>query len=278
MAILNNRLRARKFEKFRSILTKFFMRHIALVIITLLVFTIQIARNTEQSKALVLELAGNFYQTVNKIFVSSSSVLAPVSDYVQKIETLNAENRQLQEQLSLLQQQLAKSELAENNNKELSSLLNFVSPLNTKYISTQILAMVDTAQGYYALIDGGKNYDIAINDLVVGRQGLIGAISEVCDNYSKVLLVNNSRFRMQVLTASGQRGLFIGNGNNPYVSYLSDPSKVEQGELIVTAGEKENAIPGIIIGRVTDVMDNKINAICSSDFNVRFVSIIKVVK
>jgi len=272
MAILDNRVKS---PKIVSKVTKFIFRYLLITLVIATLLLSHIAKKIDENNVFSLEVSGIIHDitsTTNDFF---SYIFYPVTQYMNTQEALHIENAELKKQLQEIRNQLNDLELTKHHNKEMNGLLNFVSSLNKKYISTRILSFVSSSEGPYAIIDCGTKSGAEKDDVVISNQGLVGKIIESSDHYSKVLLVNNSRFRVPVITASGQRGILAGDSSNPYILYIQDTQKLQDDEMVFATGQEQSFIPEVLVGKISGMEKDRAYLATSVDFNTRFVSILK---
>jgi rod shape-determining protein MreC len=272
MAILDNRVKSpRIVGKITKLIIRYFL--ITLVIVTLALT--MIIKRIDKNNSIFLEITGTVYDISSSTNDFFGRIFSPITNYFSTNDALIIENRELRSQLEEMRIKLNDFEMTQNHNKEMSDLLNFVSSLNKKYISARILSLVSSAEGPYGIIDCGSKSGAEKNDIVVSSRGLVGKIVDLSDHYAKVLLVNNSRFRIPVITASGQRGILAGDAQTPYISYILDIAKIQPEETVFATSHEQSFMPEVIVGRISALEKDRAYLSTSADFNTRFVSILK---
>jgi rod shape-determining protein MreC len=279
MAFLNNRVKTGKLSKIFLIVHQLFYKNILISLSLLVLLLVQLFRHNGQSNELLLEACGDIYQVTNKVSNYVKNSFTKVVKYFITVESLVFENEQLKQQILELNNKIVGFELVQKQNSELKNLLNFVEPIKAQRVSSKLISIISAPEGYYGIIEGGKNQLINVDDFVACEKGLVGKVTQISSNYSKVLLINNAKFRTPVILAnSGQRGMLIGDIAEPYILYLVDPAQVSKQELIVTAGEASSPIYDLPIGRVSSI-DNayKIKVSINTDFNkVNSVTVLQI--
>ena len=87
---------------------------------------------------------------------------------------------------------------------------------------------------------------------VSGSSAIIGRISHVSENLSRVLLLSNVNSRIPVIISDeGYDGILIGQGReNPTVKFIEDIEKISIGDLVTTSGKGGIFPPFQLIGQV----------------------------
>ena len=107
----------------------------------------------------------------------------------------------------------------------------------------------------------GSDDGVRVGHVVLSDQGLVGRISEVGTNYSKVLLVTDSSSIVSALVqGSRATGIVRGQfGDSLIMDWLLQTEPVKEGDVVITAGlgignELRSLYPkGLVIGRVAQV-------------------------
>ena len=110
------------------------------------------------------------------------------------------------------------------------------------------------------LIDIGKANGIEPGMPVVTERGLVGRVTDVYSNASRVLLITDSSSNVNTLLQNTRlRGILRGRaGQQPIMDYLPQDNKVLVGDIVVTSGEGGNFPAGIPVGQVVEVEQNDV--------------------
>lgn len=166
-----------------------------------------------------------------------------------KIKRLQEEN------LSLLK----KNKDQEKLKKENAALLD---QFQTSYPSSQQLLKVDIigAPGSFFILNKGSKDNVKVGQAVVVKDNLVGTISQVSDNLSKVNIINNSSLSFTAKTESGAVGVIKGGGGSLTLDNVLLSENIKKGELVLTKGdisEKGIGIPSdLIVGKIVSVEKN----------------------
>lgn len=171
------------------------------------------------------------------------------------------ENKILRDQLIILAQKGLESETLQEENQRLRKLLGLKEKKFAAAIPAEVVGR-DVRDWFHSVIlNKGLKDHIPLYGAVVGgspsRPALVGRIVEVDENSSKVLLITDpvSAVSVQVIPTE-DLGLMEGwRRPSVVVRYLSNRSKVEKTQEVVTVGLGGVFPPGIPVGRVGSIKD-----------------------
>jgi rod shape-determining protein MreC len=109
----------------------------------------------------------------------------------------------------------------------------------------------------FIVINRGSDDGIQVGMAVVSPNFLVGQVTEVEANRSRVLLVIDSAFQTGArLQLAQQDGIVYGRwqaGGRVVMRHLPIDTEIVEGELIVTSGRTENVPAGLVIGKILNV-------------------------
>jgi rod shape-determining protein MreC len=120
----------------------------------------------------------------------------------------------------------------------------------------------DPAGVLHSIVLGvGSDDGVKVGHVVLSDQGLVGRVSEVGTNYSKVLLVTDSSSVVSALVqGSRATGIVRGQfGDSLIMDWLLQTEPVKEGDVVITAGlglgdELRSLYPkGLVIGTIAQV-------------------------
>jgi len=179
-----------------------------------------------------------------------------------EIDQLRQQNQDLQTQVNELQTQNQSLESLRAQNQQLTDILQVRSALDYQSTAAEVISRRITDQEHVISLDRGTNAGIEMNDPVVGGGGaLVGQVVEVGSNYSRVLLITDTRMNVVgLLETSRGVGTVHGQLDRPLqMDGISATNAVNLGESVVTAGielseDIRSPYPkGLLIGTVADV-------------------------
>jgi rod shape-determining protein MreC len=137
--------------------------------------------------------------------------------------------------------------------------------MQAKVISTSI----NQPNNYIELHRGSKQGLYADMGVIDPNNAVIGTIMEVSENYAVVMSLLHAQSNLSArLKKSGEKGTVIWDGKQPDILILKDISKavkINRGDTIITSGFSDKFPPGLLIGFVKDIINDK----TSSTYTVR---------
>lgn len=166
-----------------------------------------------------------------------------------EVDRLTLENVRLREQAFAAQQAAALGSLQQSLPYE-----SVPAPVIARDPSNVLATIV---------LGSGTDAGVRVGHIVVSEQGLVGRISEVGANYSKVVLITDPTSRLSALVeGSRATGIVQGQfGDSLAMDWLLQTEPVQVGDVVVTAGlglgdELRSLYPkGLVIGRVVQLQN-----------------------
>ncbi|MEM9447631.1 MAG: rod shape-determining protein MreC [Cyanobacteria bacterium P01_E01_bin.6] len=160
----------------------------------------------------------------------------------------NAEFQELQQRLLEL----------EGQNRQLQEMLGYVAAQPTDGVVAPVIGRSADQWWQQITLGRGKNDGIQENDIVAGTGGLVGRISDVTANTSRVLLISDPASQIGVaVSRSRSMGFLRGQGATQAVMVLFDKSPdIRPGDVVTTSTFSQILPAGIPIGQVTSINFN----------------------
>ena len=222
----------------------------------------------------------DFSSKVSNIFITISTpiikiVSFPINGSIDlvvnfgELATAKKENIKLREELFKLQNYYLTSLAIHQENKELRSALNFVKSKTENYKIARIIGMSHQAFDQKLLIDSGKSRDIKEGQIIAGNRGVIGRVSEVFDDKSRILLLTDSSSRIPIIASRARnRGILAGNNSGLMeILYLPKNHQIAVGDKIFTSSDGDTVPPGLLIGVVKKIDKNSVYVSGIEDIN-----------
>lgn len=179
-----------------------------------------------------------------------------------EIETLREDNARLRETNDRLQLEnvlLRERAVAAEQQARLDSAARAI-PFDT--VNVPVIARDPSGVLRSLMIGGGSAVGIAVGQVVLSDQGLVGRVSEAGPNYAKVMLITDTSSVISALVqGSRATGLVRGQmGETLVMDWVLQTEPVRAGDVVVTAGLagagalRSHYPKGLVIGKVVDVV------------------------
>ncbi len=197
-----------------------------------------------------------FFSETKRVVGSGVSAIREIGELRQR----NLELEQRVNQLTIENLRLAE---VETENEQLRSLLQFAQTNPSFDVrGGQIIARAigDGANPFThpIQIDLGRTHGLAVGMPVVTDRGLVGRIANVYPHSSDILLINDPRSNINVMTqASRAHGVIRGRVGQPPIMELIPPDvKISEGEIVITSGLGGHFPKGLVVGQIVEVIRN----------------------
>jgi rod shape-determining protein MreC len=232
--------------------------YISLLIVTLLLLAFS-------SSVALLELRkgiGFAMAPVQASLRDATRQVTSVFAAVGQIEQLRQENADLTRRVDELGIENQQLEIVRRQNEELAAMLEVRSSLEQKTVAAEVISRLINSQERVISIDRGSDSGIRVDDPVVAGGGaLVGQVVEVGPNFSRIMLLSDTRFDVAgMLETSRATGDVRGQLDRPLtMDAIPATDTVVVGEAVVTAGIDlgggiRSPYPkGLLIGIVVDV-------------------------
>ena len=205
-------------------------------------------------------------KSVNTVYSIVSIVSSPISliknglDTTYEIQNIYEENQkfkdmQLLDSTSFQEMISMKLKIA-----QYERLLNASSDIEFDFRTSRIIGDFSNNFNGTLIVNSGEKENIKIDMPVSGSNGIIGRISHVSENLSRVLLLSNVNSRIPVIISEdGHHGMLIGQGReNPTIEFIEHVEKISIGDLVTTSGKGGIFPPFQLIGQVVGKKSNEI--------------------
>ena len=201
--------------------------------------------------------------------------MVPVTETVklvrgfQSYAALQRQNRDLRDEL---QQMKAWKEAALQLEQENAKLLDLnrvrLDPALT-VVTGQVLADSGSPFRQSVLLNvGGARDGIKDGWAVTDGLGLVGRISGVGKNSSRVLLLTDNTSRVPVtIQPSGQRAMLSGdNSILPVLDFIEDAEEIRPGDRVISSGDGGVFPAGLLVGNVVLARDGRLRLRLAADY------------
>jgi rod shape-determining protein MreC len=198
------------------------------------------------------------------------SVLTAIAE----IDQLRRQNRELEARVQQLEVEQRQSGEIRIQNEQLTRLLEVKSVLRYQTVAAEVIGRQTTQYERVVSINQGTDRGVSEGDVVVaGGAALVGQVVDVGPNYSRVLLISDTRSTViGLVEASRATGEVKGQlGGSLVMANIPSSDQIKIDDTVVTAGiDLGNGIrspfpKGLVVGRVVDVQKDP-NAVIQTAF------------
>ena len=213
-------------------------------------------------------------QVVDRVVPSFSWAMAPVTKFSNMVEGFQSyaiiyeQNQELRREL---QQMKAWKEAAlqlEQKNAKLLDLNNVRLDPKLTFVTGVVLADSGSPFRQSVLLNIGARDGIVDGWATTDGLGLVGRISGVGANSSRVILLTDANSRIPVrIQPSGQRALLSGDNTlAPLLDFVETPEAVRPGDRVVSSGDGGVFPPGLLVGQAALGTDGRLRVRLSADY------------
>lgn len=280
MALIENRYRSNEqlFIKIVFAIPSLFRRYSVWIFFLVSLQLIYLSPNNSAMHSAALEYASYPINGGRYIYQIITDQINAAGQFYHDLFYFRKENIALRLELSRLRDIESKAVSLADENKRLREALKLKQLSKYVVIPARVLSVATGPYAKNAIIDGGADQGIEVDQIVTHNSTVIGRIIEVSASHSRMRLITDSFSRVPVVTESSRiQGVLAGsNSHSPELRYVEDKTKLQIGENIVTSGDGQYFPAGLKVGVVTAVSDNGIFISPTiHPSNIDFVEIIK---
>lgn len=198
-----------------------------------------------------------FYQATNPIqygLYSSGSTFSRKFHSLTTLKTTVDENQALKQKLTDLYSENANLKRQLN---ETQALLDQQASLDPKIF--KLLPARPIGKNRYLQIDKGSNDGVKVNQAVVFKDNLIGQVISFSEKGAKIKLLTDPDTKLAALSQNVKgkaKGVMIGQfGSEMLFDKILHQESLSVGDLVYSDGSESVLPRGLILGRVTQVLD-----------------------
>jgi rod shape-determining protein MreC len=198
---------------------------------------------------------------VTSIFNRTTQDAVKVADMSSDVPTLQKRVADLEEALARYQSELVELREVANDYQRLSELVNYTSQTqNQEFLAADVISNADSNALLQTIsINKGTRDGISIGMPVVTQLGLVGRVSDVTANASRVLLITDVSSAISGrLQTTRDEGSIVGQASTDLrMEFIPLNANVQEGDIVITSGLGGNLPAGIVIGQITGVQQRE---------------------
>ena len=267
MAILSVKAQDRYFDFFQQILISMWFKlsqnqsfwFIVAFLIILVVVCFHFTGILHPLENLVLKISS----PVAAAFSTAGNKLSELVKFFNSIRTLDQENKKLKILAEKLQADLARLKEVERENNILREQLEYVKKESLPLIPALVISKDSINLLASISINKGKKDGVEKNFPVIVSSGiLIGKVSEVQEDISKVLLIIDPQSSVPALVSDSQaEGIVTGeHGLGLVMDMIPQDKVIKKGDTVISSNLGKELPQGLLIGEIEEVntSDNKL--------------------
>ena len=258
----------KKFRNFRNKKKRLSSKYLLMILSGVCIVTIFTSLVLNISGGPLNAVAGYVFVPMQEGINNVGSWFSAKANDFKTLGEVLAENKEFKSQIDDLTSQINKTKLEQyelDNYRELLDLDNQYADFDK--IAAHVIAMDGTNWFSTFTIDKGSKQGIAKGMNVIAGSGLVGIVTDVGPNYSKVrsIIDDSSNVSAMVLTTKDNFNVSgsLMNMNKdkvlPFSELRDENDKVQQGDPVVTSYVSDQYQQGLLIGYIYSVEDNANN-------------------
>ena len=228
-----------------ALLTFYIAISVALFVVDLRAKSLDLVR---QSISLIVD-------PVQRVAQTPGSLVDYASNYLQGIQALEVENRDLKHAQLNTAPNLQRLAQLEAENERLRKLLSVKEREKAQGQVAQILYTARDPFSRRVIVDKGQQSGIVAGQPAIDEAGVVGQVTRVFPFSAEVTLITDKDQAVPVqIVRSGQRSVVFGLGNGQLeLRYMPANADVQVGDILVTSGLDSIYLPGFPVAKVVNI-------------------------
>lgn len=175
-------------------------------------------------------------------------------DYLALVD-VQRENQRLHAELSRFQNERARLDELETENRHLSELLELREALGMRAVAANVIGSDATGLSRTLILSAGANSGLSAGMAVLSSQGVVGKLIATSGSSSRVLLIDDHNAALDAFDQRSRvRGIVAGVVDDGLtMKYVGRTADVRVGDAVVTSGLDGTFPRGLLIGEVSRV-------------------------
>lgn len=249
----------------------FFNKKLVITLVSLIIAFLLVAfsifvRNDRSTPSFIQNFGNSAAAVVDEVVNAPIEGVAKIGNSVSNLVDTYQENAQLKKKVDDMNALQVENETLKQENKQLKQQLSLNKSLTSyEKISAYVISRAPSTWQNQIVISKGSNAGITKGSAVMSDKGIIGRVSEVNKNNSKVELLttqddSDDRFAVQLIDDDGQtvNGLITGyntDTNLLIMGQITSKEKVKSGTKVITSGLGGTTPKGLFVGTVQKVVN-----------------------
>ena len=255
-----------KSQRDYSLVFRYIILFVAIIFFLFLFFLWRI--DNHRAERIRLALLNQIIPNV-EFFTTSIKVIGRIVLDISSFTNVYEQNQNLKNELQDMKKWREAAIQLEQKNAKLRALNNLKVNRVLDWVSGEVIADSGGIYNSSALLNVGTEDGIIDGSAVVDGLGLVGRISGVEDQISRIILLSDTKSYVPVIIEpNNQEAIVRGdNSSSPLIDFIRGVEKIQPGFRIYTSGTAGVFPPGILIGKVVLTSDKKIRVKLSANIN-----------
>lgn len=201
--------------------------------------------------------AVDFFAPVHRFLSRPVDAINDAANEARTLLDLRAENQALRDEVAKLRNWYDAAQRLDAENRALRDMLNYAPPPDGSQITGRVIADAGGSYVRNVLVSVGADHGVTKGQAAVTGEGMIGRVTEVGNQTSRVLLITDLNSKVPVIIeGSRERAVLAGdNSSVPKLLYLRQEAQIQLGDRVVTSGHGGLLPPGLPIGVVSQISE-----------------------
>lgn len=230
-----------------------------IITIVILIIIVFLSNVKSQSISYIENAFTSFVMPIQTGYTYIKNKVTKNNNFFTNMDILKAENEELTQRNSELEQTLREFEIIKAENETLKEYLGLKEKYaNYETVPANIISKDISNFSSVFVINAGKNDGIDVNMTVIADTGLVGYIVSVTDNTAKVqTIMDGSSAVTAKISTTDDSIICKGSLEDGMLkaSYIPVSADLAEGELVETSGMGGLYPKGITIGKIKEVDD-----------------------
>ncbi len=218
------------------------------------------AASTGQLHTLPQGIAGAVMVPFQKMTSAIGNKMDVWADRHINIDRIIEENEHLKRQLALMRSKQVDYDRIALENREYKELLKITDDISQyETVSASVIGRDGMDKFYSFTIDKGEKHGLAVNNVVISAEGVVGVVVETGPNFARVATILSPAVSVGCIAGS-ERDVGIVTGSYDLsvtdrcvLNYLPKDTLVKQGDIVSTTGYGSVFPKDLIVGTVESV-------------------------
>ena len=229
---------------------------VTLILLIGMIFTINKSYETKTTDNIIIRLTMPIQKVVHGISTKTRSFFSHFGD----ISELNQENQKLKIKVTQLEEKVQKNNMYKIENERLRGMLDLKDTYKEFKLVAANVTGKDSSTWFLSLtLDKGKNDGIEMADTVITPNGLVGHITDIGPDWSRVTTIIDSQSTVAVIVertedlATIDGDIDLASNGLCKMTYISKDSSITVGDIAKTSGLGGVYPKGISVGKILKI-------------------------